>query len=45
MNKLKTRYNCTNVLEISIIMDIEEMSLTENDVIRISGKFENLDFP
>ncbi|MBN2110218.1 MAG: hypothetical protein JW705_03910 [Methanosarcinaceae archaeon] len=44
IKELKVRYDCTDVLEISGILDIGEMSLIEPGVLRITGKFGDFDF-
>lgn len=43
IRKLKTCCDCTNVMEISGILDIEELSFIEPCVLQISGKFGDID--
>ena len=43
IRKLKTLCDCTNVMEISGILEIEELTFIEPCVLRISGKFGDID--
>lgn len=43
IRKLKIRCYCTNVMEISGIMDVTEIILSEPGVLQISGKFGDID--
>lgn len=43
VRKLKTRCDCTNVMEISGILEIEELIFIESIVLRITGKFGDID--
>lgn len=41
---LKIRCDCTDEIEISGVLSIEEMSLVEDSVLRIEGRFGEIDF-
>jgi len=43
IRKLKARCDCTNVMEISGILDVTEIILSEPGVLRISGRFGDID--
>ncbi len=43
IRQLKARCDCTNVIEISGILDVTEIVLSEPGVLRISGKFGDID--
>lgn len=43
VKKLRVRCDCTNEVEINGMFDIEEIILVEGDVLRISGRFGEID--
>lgn len=43
IRNLKLRCDCTNEIEISGILKIDEMVLVEDSVLRIAGKFGEVD--
>jgi hypothetical protein len=43
LTKIKFRCDCTNEMEISGILMIEEMTMIEDNVLRIEGKFGEID--
>ncbi|MBN1133920.1 MAG: hypothetical protein JXA38_03190 [Methanosarcinaceae archaeon] len=43
IRKLKTRCDCTNIIEISGILEIEELIFIESIVLRITDKFGDID--